>query len=118
VYQVELYAAVRRPVYVEGISEREASKRFGIARRTVHKMLDYSLPPGYQRKQPVKRPKLDLYLGVINQILEDDKQQIRKQRHTAKRIFERLKQEHGYTGGYTVVKDYVREQSLRQKVSV
>jgi len=115
VYQVELYAAVRRAVYVEGISEREASKRFGIARRTVHKMLDYSLPPGYQRKQPVKRPKLDLYLGVINQILEDDKQQIRKQRHTAKRIFERLKQEHGYTGGYTVVKDYVREQSVRQK---
>jgi transposase len=52
---------------------------------------------------------------VIDQILEADKQQIRKQRHTSKRIFERLKQEHGYAGGYTVVKDYVREQSLRQK---
>lgn len=62
-----------------------------------------------------KRPKLDVFLGVIDQILEQDKQQIRKQRHTAKRIFERLKQEHGYEGGYTVVKDYVREQTLRQK---
>ncbi len=115
VYRVELYAAVRRAVYVEGISEREAAKRFGMARRTVHRMLSYSAPPGYQRKQPVKRPKLDIYLGVIDQILEEDKQQIRKQRHTAKRIFERLKQEHGYGGGYTVVKDYVREQSLRRK---
>jgi len=115
VYRVELYAAVRRAVYVEGISEREAAKRFGIARRTVHKMLGYSAPPGYQRKQPVKRPKLDVFLGVIDHILEEDKQQIRKQRHTAKRIFERLKQEHSYAGGYTVVKDYVREQSLRQK---
>ena len=114
-YQVELYAAVRRAVYVEGISEREASRRFGIARKTVHKMLGYAAPPGYQRKQPVKRPKLEAFLGVIDQILEADKQQIRKQRHTSKRIFERLKQEHGYTGGYTVVKDYVREQSLRQK---
>ena len=115
VYRVELYAAVRRAVYVEGVSEREASKRFGLARKTVHKMLGYAAPPGYQRKQPVKRPKLDVFLGVIDQILEEDKQQIRKQRHTAKRIFERLKEEHSYTGGYTVVKDYVREQNLRQK---
>ena len=32
----------------------------------------------------------------------------RKQRHTAQRIFERLRDEHGFTGGYTIVKDYVR----------
>jgi transposase len=105
-------------VYVEGISEREASKRFGIARKTVHKMLGYSAPPGYQRKQPVKRPKLEAFSGVIDQILEADRQQIRKQRHTNKRIFERLRQEHGYTGGYTVVKDYVREQKVQQKEMV
>jgi transposase len=112
---VELYAAVRRAVYVEGISERAASKRFGIARKTVHKMPAYAAPPGYQRKQPVKRPKLEAFVGVIDQILEADRQQIRKQRHTSKRIFERLRQEHGYTGGYTVVKDYVREQRLGRK---
>ena len=46
-------------------------------------MLGYSAPPGYQRKQPVRRPKLEAFLGVIDQILEADKQQIRKQRHTA-----------------------------------
>src|SRR6185312_10112032 len=63
----------------------------------------------------MKRPKLEAFVGVTDQILEADRQQIRKQRHTSKRIFERLRQEYGYTGGYTVVKDYVREQSLRQK---
>jgi transposase len=100
---------------VEGISEREAAKRFGIARKTVHKMLGYAAPPGYQRKQAVKRPKLEAFLGIINEILEADKKQIRKQRHTSKRIFERLQQEHGYAGGYTIVKDYVRERKLRQR---
>jgi transposase len=47
--------------------------------------------------------------GVIDAILSEDKQRPRKQRHTAKRIFERLKAEHAYRGGYTIVKDYVRQ---------
>ena len=45
--------------------------------------------------------------------LEDDKTRPRKQRHTAKRILERLRDEHGFMGGYTIVKDYVRERRLR-----
>jgi transposase len=44
--------------------------------------------------------------------LEDDKQRPRKQRHTAKRIFERLRAEHAYAGGYTIVKDYVRSSKI------
>ena len=56
-------------------------------------MLQYAVPPGYQRQQPIKRPKLGPWLGVIDAILEDDKQRPVKQRHTAKRIFERLKEE-------------------------
>ena len=59
-------------------------------------MLQYAVPPGYQRQQPIKRPKLGPWLGVIDAILEDDKQRPAKQRHTAKRIFERLKDEHGF----------------------
>ena len=43
------------------------------------------------------------------EFLEDDLARPRKQRHTAKRIFERLRDEYGYDGGYTTVKDYVRE---------
>jgi transposase len=76
-------------------------------------MLRYAVPPGYQRQQPIKRPKLGPWLGIIDAILEDDKQRPVKQRHTAKRIFERLKEEHGFTGGYTIVKDYVRTATLR-----
>jgi transposase len=52
-------------------------------------------------------------LGVIDAILNDDRQRPVKQRHTSKRIFERLKEEHGFTGGYTIVKDYVRTATLR-----
>ena len=46
-------------------------------------------------------------LSVIEAILEADRTGPAKQRHTAKRIFERLRDEHGFAGGYTVVKDYV-----------
>jgi len=109
---VELYARVRRAVLVEGMSRRAVAREFGLARKTVRKMLEYSAPPGYQRQKPVRRPKLGPWQGVIDAILEDDKQRPRKQRHTAKRILERLRAEHGYTGGYTIVKDYVREKKL------
>ena len=64
-YRVELYAQVRRSVFVEGLSEREAAKRFGLARGTVRKMLRYATPPGYQ---PAQRPKLDPFTGIVDQM--------------------------------------------------
>ena len=118
-YTVELYARVRRAVLVEGMSQRWVAREFGLARKTVRKMLEYSVPPGYQRQKPVRRPKLGPWRGVIDAILDDDQRQPRKQRHTAKRIFERLRAEHGYRGGYTIVKDYVRQSKLgRQEMFV
>ena len=72
-------------------------------------MLASSVPPGYRRQTPPRRPKLSPYTGVIDRILEDDLRRPRKQRHTAKRIFKRLRDEYGFDGGYTTVKDYVRE---------
>jgi transposase len=110
---VEIYGRVRRAVRVEGRSQRAVAREFGLSRETVRKMLQYAVPPGYQRQQPIKRPKLGPWLGVIDAILNDDKQRPPKQRHTSKRIFERLKEEHGFTGGYTIVKDYVRTTTLR-----
>lgn len=71
-------------------------------------MCRYSAPPGCQRKKPPEKPKLGPLLPVIDAILETDKVAPPKQRHTALRIFERLKAEHGYAGGYTGMKDYVR----------
>ena len=111
-YDVDLYARVRRAVLVDGKSRRAVAREFGLARKTIRKMLEYSLPPGYRRQAPIRRPKLDPWQGVIDAILADDKQRPRKQRHTAKRIFERLRAEHSYTGGYTIVKDYVRESKV------
>jgi len=111
---VELYARVRRAVLVNGMSEREAARAFGLARETVRKML-YSAPPGYQRQKPARRPRVDQWVAIIDRILEDDKHQPRKQRHTAKRIFDRLKEEHDFPGGYRIVKDYVRLKRLGQR---
>jgi transposase len=112
---VELYGQVRRAVYVEGLSRREAARRFGIDPRTVAKMLAFSVPPGYRRSQPPARPKLDPYLEIIDRILEEDRGQPAKQQHTSKRIFERLRDEHGYAGGITVVKDHVHERRQRMR---
>jgi len=112
---VEVYARIRRAVQVDGMSIREAAREFGLSRKTIRKMLQFSLPPGYQRKKPVARPKLGPWLGIIDQILADDQSQPKKQRHTAKRIFDRLKAEHAYGGGYTIVKDYVRQARLTHK---
>jgi transposase len=107
-FAVEVYAAVRHFVFVEGNSRREAARVFGLSRETVLKMCRFSLPPGYTRTKPVLKPKLGPLLPVIDAILEADGAAPVKQRHTAKRIFERLRDEHRYGGGYTVVKDYVR----------
>ena len=112
---VELYGLVRYAVQIEGLSRREAARRFGLDPRTVSKMLAFSVPPGYRRSGPPKRPKLDPFIGVIDQILEEDKTRPAKQRHTAKRIFDRLRGEHGYAGGLTIVKDYVSVQRQRQR---
>jgi len=112
-HTVDMYLRVRLACRHEGLSRREAARRFGIDRRTVSKILAFSVPPGYRRSRPPARPKLDPFTGIIDRILEEDRLAPRKQRHTAKRIFDRLRDEHGFEGGYTIVKDYVRERRLR-----
>jgi transposase len=96
---VESYAAVRRFVFVEGHSQREAARVFGLSRETVAKMCCFSLPPGYTRTKPAAKPKLGPLLPTIDTILESDRTAPVKQRHTAKRFFERLRDEHGFGGG-------------------
>jgi transposase len=68
---VEIYGRVRRAVLVEGRSQREVAREFGISRKTIQKMLRYAVPPGYQRQQPVKRPKLGPWLGLIDAMQEE-----------------------------------------------
>jgi hypothetical protein len=70
---------------------------------------------GYQRKERPVAPKLGAFFGIIHQILQDDRDVLKKQRHTAKRNFERLRVEHQYDGGYTVVREFVAKERLRQQ---
>ena len=56
-YRVDVYLRVRRTVMVEGKSVREVSREYGLHWDTVHKMLAHSVPPGYRRQNPPKRPK-------------------------------------------------------------
>ncbi len=95
---------IRRQVLVEGASKRSVCRQYGIAHKTLQKILAHSEPPGYRQQMPRPQTKLGPYLGVIEEILTADRQAPAKQRHTAKRIFERLRDEHGYAGGITQVK--------------
>jgi transposase len=95
------------------MSKRAIARDFGISRDSVDKMIVYSAPPGYRRTAPIKRPKLDGFTEIIDQWLIEDADRPRKQRHTAKRVLDRLREEHGFTGGYTIVKSYLREHQRR-----
>src|SRR4051794_13811587 len=102
-FVVETYAAGWRVGVLGGHRRREAARVFGLSRDTIAKMCRYSAPPGYVRQRPAAKPKLGPLLPVIDAMLEADRAAPAKQRHTAKRIFKRLRDEHGYDGGYTVV---------------
>ena len=109
-YHVELYARVRRACMVEGMSLREASRVFGGTgtrcarcwptrrRRATGGRIRPAAPTLRQAQE-------EPCTGVIDRILESDLSVPRKQRHTAKRIFERRRDEYGFGGQYTIVKD-------------
>jgi transposase len=106
---MELWAEIRRRVLGGELSKRTACREYEIHWDTLKKILSHVEPPGYRHRKPKPRPKIDPFLDKIYQILEADKQAPRKQRHTVIRIFERLRDEEGYTGSYTTVKVAVRE---------
>jgi transposase len=95
---------IRRQVLVEGASKRSVCRQYGIAHKTLCRILAHSEPPGYRQTVPRAKTKLGPHLPFIEEILCGDRGAPAKQRHTAKRIFERLRDEHGYAGGITQVK--------------
>ena len=109
---MQQWTDIRRRVLVDGVSKRQILRETGMHWTTLEKILRHSDPPGYRADSPRPKPKLGPYLERIAQILQDDKQAPRKQRHTAKRIYQRLCDE-GYRGGYTVVKEAVRDLRLK-----
>jgi len=105
---MEFWTEVRRRVLTRELSKRAACREYELSWHTLKKILAHEEPPGYRRKQPRRKPKLEPFLPIIHEILQQDGQAPKKQRHTAWRIFERLRDEHHFTGGYTIVKDAVR----------
>jgi len=81
-YSVDIYNRVRRACLKDGMSSREAARIFNKDRKTIAKMLLHELPPGYRRSTAPRRPTLDSYIGIIDEILRTDKALIKKQRHT------------------------------------
>lgn len=109
---MELWSEVRRRVLTGELSKRQACKRYKLHWDTLAKILRHEEPPGYRTKAPREKPVLGPYVAPIQEILEADRRAPKKQRHTAKRIVERLR-EKGYRGGRTVVQEEVRRQQQR-----
>ncbi len=116
--EMEQWARVRQKVLVDKQSKRSVMSEEGLHWETLQKMLSHSKPPGYRRLKKRGR-KIDVHVEWVAQILKEDRAIPRKQRHSAKRIFDRLRDEQGYDGGYTLVKELVAEmKSMKAEVFV
>jgi transposase len=105
---MQQWTEIRRLVLSKQKSKRAICQEYHLHWKTLEKILQHAEPPGYQQRQPRAKPRLDPYLPIISAILEQDKTSPPKQRHTIQRIFARLRTEHGYEGGITVVGEAVR----------
>ena len=111
------WTEIRKRVLIGGASKRAILRETGMHWQTLEKVLAHSEPPGYRQSQPRRKPKIGPFEKRIEQWLVEDREMPRKQRHTAKRIWERLRDEEDYEGGYTAVKDTVRRlRETRQEV--
>jgi len=105
---VEQFEQIRRDRDREGLSIRALAERHGVHRRAVRQALASPLPPA--KRAPVSRPapKLGRFRAVVDEWLEADREAPRKQRHTARRIWRRLVDEHGAEVAEVTVRQYVR----------
>lgn len=108
--KVKLFEQIRRAHDREGLSIHELSRRFHVHRRDVRAALASAIPPERkQPEQPKPAPVLDRWKPIIDGWLEADRTAPRKQRHTARRVWQRLVEEHGAVVGESTVRRYVAE---------
>ena len=105
---MDQYSLIRTAIRVQGKSIRSIMRDFGFHRQTIRKALQ-GIEPGYTRKVPPISPVMDPYKEIIIVWLEEDKLAPKKQRHTAKRVYTRLVEEHGFSGCESTVRKYVRK---------
>ena len=106
--RVELFERIRRDREFEGLSLHALARRHGVHRRTVRQALGSAMPlTGAQASGGAPSAGAGRYRELIDSWLLEDRGAPRKQRHTAKRIHDRLV-EHGAIVGETTVRDYVR----------
>lgn len=110
---MELWSEVRRRVLTGELSRRQACREYKLHWDTLQKILQHSEPPGYRKRVPREKPVLGPFVTIIHEILEADKKAPSKQRHTAKRILERLRNEYGYRGGRSIVQEEVQRWKQR-----
>jgi transposase len=110
---VDQYARIRL-AHRDGMSIRELARQFHHSRAKIREILVTPEPKRYQR---LKRPTtvLDPFHALIDSILSADEEAPRKQRHTAARLYRRLRQEYGYSGSYERVRLYLRSRSRQQR---
>jgi len=112
---VKLYEQIRRSHERDGLSVRELARRFHVHRRDVRQALASAVPPD-RRVSERPAPALDRWKPTIDGWLEADKSAPRKQRHTARRVWQRLAEEHGSQVGESTVRRYVAEVRRRMDV--
>ena len=105
---MDTWTNIRHDILVDEMSRREACRKYNLNFRTIQKILKDPQPPDRPKEYARDKPKTGQFISVIHEILQADKKVHAKQRHTGKRIFERLRDEHDYTGGITVVRDEIR----------
>ena len=107
--QVGDYENLQKKYVVEGKPVKRIVRETGISRNTVRKYVRDPQQPKYKRTEPYAKPTLGKFTKVVDKILTDDRELPRKRRHTAKRIYVRLRDEHGYAGGESTVRNYVAD---------
>jgi len=115
VLNVDQKEQIRRAFFIEGKSIRQIARDRHHDRRTVRAAIRDAGPSSYKLTHPRPRPVLGPFVAIIDRWLAEDQLSPPKQRHTGRRIYHRLIEEHGYTGGESTVRDYVRQRRARPR---
>jgi len=109
--KMDQYEFIRTAHRVYGKNITDLSRQTGHSRNTIKKALRGE-PCGYRERQSQGAPVLGSYQAIIDEWLLKDKEQPRKQRHTSRRIYNRLVAEHNFHGGESTVRRYVRQSRI------